>query len=225
MLDDASDYTYNAANIESDGVVIEGRIIPTEDIDGEAHLLRRENYAFLSEAISERLDITHWEVPARNDGLKLSLPKSTWAWIKDIYDGNHPSQPSVGSYGYVKPDYVFTDNVSTTDYPWPYRAYFDALLGLDDLPDSMYWDYWPYYLYCDDMRTMFYYLNLLRRRWLWWQYDEQGQIHWEAGKNGGTIRYDAVLFDNNAPDRSVPIPVHDSAAIVGYSSATVQIQG
>lgn len=57
MLNDVSDYTYNAANIESDGVAIEGRIIPTEDINGEAHLLRRENYAFLSEAISERLDI------------------------------------------------------------------------------------------------------------------------------------------------------------------------
>ena len=57
MLDDVSDYTYNAANISSDGVVIEGRIIPTEDINGEAHLLRRENYAFLSEAICERLDI------------------------------------------------------------------------------------------------------------------------------------------------------------------------
>ena len=55
MLDDVSDYTYNASNIVSDGVAIEGRIIPTEDINGQPHPLRRENFAFLSEAISERL--------------------------------------------------------------------------------------------------------------------------------------------------------------------------
>ena len=73
MLDDVSDYTYNATNIESDDVVIEGRIIPTEDIDGEAHLLRRENFAYLSEAISERWGFSVWKVPPVHGSLLRSL--------------------------------------------------------------------------------------------------------------------------------------------------------
>ena len=66
MLIDAADYVYNATNIATDAVDIQGRIIPTEDIDGQPHPLRRENFAYLCEAISEREGSAWWRCPAEH---------------------------------------------------------------------------------------------------------------------------------------------------------------
>lgn len=54
MLNSISDYVYTRADYE--GLVnVSGRIIPSEDVSGQRNAIRTENFAFLCEAISERL--------------------------------------------------------------------------------------------------------------------------------------------------------------------------
>ena len=127
MLNSIADYTYNATNITTDGVDIQGRIMPTEDIDGEGHPLRRENFAYMCEGISERMGVAWWNVPQRNGGLDLPTLKTIWLYIKSFYPPN-PIPSYYGSGGlYVKLNYTFGDVVSTTD-DYVKTAYANAML-------------------------------------------------------------------------------------------------
>lgn len=224
MLNTVADYTYNAANIAADGVVIKGRIIPTEDVDGLGHPLRRENLAYLCEAISERNGAAYWNVPAQNAGLHLAIPKDIWAHIAEIYARNVPATTSMGSPGFVKPSYNFGDATSVTDVR-VLEAYSGALLSSTDLPADMSWNYAPYYLYADDMRTTFYFVDLLRRRWMPLQIPSDSSLRRVIGKYGGAMYLDAALFDNNAPAPSTPIAVNDSTAISGFTDQRVSVSG
>ena len=109
----------------------------------------------------------------------------------------------MGTIGFVRPDQVFADVVSQPNSSQRvYEAYKDALLSEDDLPIGMSWEYAPYYLYIDDIRNMFYFTNLLRRKWMVEQIPSGGSLRYLYGKNTGAATLDAVLFDNNAPDKS-----------------------
>ena len=182
---------------------IEGRIIPTEDINGQAHSLRRENFAYLCEAISERWGYAIWKVPSVHAPLLRSIPQDVWSEIRFIYASNVPQTTSMGTLGFVRPDQVFVDVVSNSSTR-VYETYKDALLSAADLPIGVGWDYLypPYYMYANDMRTMFYFINLLRRKWMEEQIPSGGSLWYLYGKNTGVATLDAVLFDNNAPDKS-----------------------
>ena len=118
MLNTASDYTYNAANITSDVVDIQGRIIPTEDVAGQPHPLRRENLAYLCEMICERLGSQatsnpFWSVPAYRAAVTNTDPAAIGAKIRDLY--SHNAQQTGGS-GITSPTGFFPPDVTASRF-------------------------------------------------------------------------------------------------------------
>lgn len=222
MLTTAADYVYNAANLVDDDVIIRGRIIPTEDINGQNHPLRRENFAYLSEALSERYGSAFWSVPARGDMPLLSFVKGWWQEIVHFYTYN-PDSGSGGSL-YVKPSESFAPVVSASDLTW-HAAYAAKLLSVADLPTDMYFDTPPYYLYAWDIRAMFWAINELRRKPAASTIPSGGSLVINYGKSGGSMTADAVLYDNNAADPSAQIPLHQSVSISGDSTSDTVISG
>ena len=100
MLIDAADYVYNAANIAASAVDIQGRIIPTEDVAGQVHPLRRENFAYLCEAISERLGAAYWSCPAKNAPVLSRHIGFIGAQIASLYPASAAAwmNPSASAY-------------------------------------------------------------------------------------------------------------------------------
>lgn len=220
MLSTASDYTYNATNLATDGVDIQGRIIPTEDIDGLPHPLRRENYAYLSEALSERYTATFWSVPQRTTP-RISDVKNWWLVIKDFYTNNYANNQS---WHFVKPDAVLPAKTTTnTNQQWV-DVYLEYILGVTDLPTTMRCDTF-YDLYADDIRTLFWAVNQLRRQVIGKTIPSGGSLTITPGKSGGSMSVDAVLFDPNASDPYAPIPLHQSQPISGVSTSDTTISG
>lgn len=154
MLIDASDYTYNATNIATDAVTIEGRIIPTEDINGQPHPLRRENFAYLSEAISERRQASTWIVPGYRSPVIKTHPAGIASLIISLYSQNFRFMD--------EDDSSYPARASSLSEYSASDAYHDKLLDSSDcnIPGSV-----PDGLSADYLRHLFYAVNRLRYGW------------------------------------------------------------
>lgn len=217
MLDDASDYVYNGNNVATDGVDIEGRIVPTEDIDGETHPLRRENLAYLSEMICERMpsqEATNnpfWSVPSLA-GAPLSAhePSEIGAKIRELYQHNSTqNQPTttVPPSSFFPRDCVPSDFPPTVDSNPNTRSmlrvnYANQLLKLSDcvVPDTM-----PANLSLDYMRRLFYAMDYMSVR-EWATTDQAGTVggarkaegYSESADGEGTITTTSISESANA---------------------------
>ena len=153
MLTSAADYVYNAANVAASAVDIQGRIIPTEDINGQPHPLRRENFAYLSEAMSERLGAAYWSCPAKNAPLHTS-DLGTIAAAIPVYYADNLIYSTPDASAYIR-------RVSSVAAQAP-DAYHVNLLTEDDcnLPPFI-----PATLDAEPFRYCFYAVNQLRFGW------------------------------------------------------------
>lgn len=164
MLVSPSDYTWLASYIS--GVDIQGRIIPTEDINEQPHPLRRENLAYLSEMVSERMELTFARVPAANAPLLKTLPSQLGTAIAGLYSGNTR---------FVNPSAQFERVVSQSASQTAADAYAANLYAAADcsIPSI------PSALSADYLRRCFYFANRLDWRW----YDHSPTV----ASYGGTV--------------------------------------
>jgi len=100
MLKTKDDYVFLKNTLNALDIGIKGRIIPTEDIDGSKHPLRRENNAYLWEALLERVDpvgnyvgrgdvtLVGRNLPPKNSAIKKKYPLALGNMVKGLYDYN-----------------------------------------------------------------------------------------------------------------------------------------
>lgn len=188
MLNSAADYVYNAANLVADGVVIRGRIIPTEDIAGQPHPLRRENFAYLSEALSERLRTASWLVPGQYQVPWKSDITAMRSAISALYNGRN----------FAKPGATLAAKVAASTSSGVPSEYAADNLGTSDFPSTWHVDS-SNYMYADDLRNLFYAVNQLQRKW-------EGTASMSA--KTGAVSLDAVVwgYDSDDPQTQTKIP-------------------
>jgi len=202
MLIDASDYTYNAANIAASAVDIQGRIIPTEDVAGQVHPLRRENLAYLCEMISERKAEAYWSVPSANAPLHKSDAKTLGDAIRELYSHNAANQ-GAQPRGFFPADVTAADfaaAIVSFDNSLLRNTYPGKLLKLSDcaVPSDV-----PSNLSADYLRKCFYAANEMR-------FKEYG-LYGRGGTMGGTRKI-AGYRENVDGDGNVTITqISDSA--------------
>lgn len=229
MLNDETDYTYNAQNIEDSEVDIQGRIIPTEDVDGEPHPLRRENFAYLSEMVCERQPPTaqqdpFWSVPTKNAPVTKTEPSAMGAKIRDLYQHNATqnqyatvtSPAEFYPYDCKPSDFAGVTDTHPNQLAILRAIYPNNLLKLSDcvVPDTM-----EDPLSLDYMRRMFYAMKFMSVRG--WATTEQAgtvggsrtvQGYDEQADSTGTV----VVTPVNATGSANPSFANENDSTCGY---------
>ena len=145
-------------------------------MDGEPHPLRRENFAYLSEMVCERLGAQatqnpFWSVPTKNAPVTKTEPSAMGAKIRDLYQHNAEQNQYAAAtmpVGFFPADCQPSDFAGVTDTrpntaPILRAIYPNNLLKLSDcvVPDTM-----EDPLSLDYMRRMFYALQFMSvREW------------------------------------------------------------
>lgn len=151
MLNSVNDYVLNRSAVISAGINIAGNIIPRQDVYGLAHPLRREDLAYLAEAIAERRGRAYSWNATRNiyaDGV-LALGSG----IRALYSGAFLDP---GFDFYVDPRVCDVDTIITD-------AFNGCMLETEDCTIP---EYVGSSLSCNYLRHCFWNVNRLNRKYL-----------------------------------------------------------